>query len=179
MGSWRPLPTLLDGGLGHLQLRGDLLAVQSCLEQPPAREGLLEQRRLEHSIEQRGILQPVLVDPRDGGDYVLVDGHRRIQAAAKIGLMEIPISIRQSQDEGDNLIDAVVANQLHAHLNLLDGIDLSARIETVLDHDVCQRNRADRRGTRHATCLAVGHFAFPFNKAAPPGAGPIPNPTHA
>jgi ParB/RepB/Spo0J family partition protein len=79
-----------------------------------------EQRRLEHSIEQRGILQPVLVDPRENGDYVLVDGHRRIQAAAKLGLLEIPISIRASQDEGDNLIDAVVANQLHAHLNPLE-----------------------------------------------------------
>jgi ParB/RepB/Spo0J family partition protein len=78
------------------------------------------QRRLEHSIEQRGILQPVLVDPREDGDYVLVDGHRRIQAAAKLGLLEIPISIRSSQDEGDNLIDAVVANQLHAHLNPLE-----------------------------------------------------------
>jgi ParB/RepB/Spo0J family partition protein len=79
-----------------------------------------EQRRLEHSIEQRGILQPVLVDPREDGDYVLVDGHRRIQAAAELGLLEIPISIRASQDEGDNLIDAVVANQLHAHLNPLE-----------------------------------------------------------
>jgi len=80
----------------------------------------VEQRRLEHSIEQRGILQPVLVDPRDDGDYVLVDGHRRVQAAAKLGLMEIPISIRSSRDEGDNLVDAVVANQLHAHLNPLE-----------------------------------------------------------
>jgi len=37
----------------------------------------VEQSRLEHSIEQRGILQPVLVDPRDDGNYVLIDGHRR------------------------------------------------------------------------------------------------------
>jgi len=34
--------------------------------------------------------------------------------------MEIPISIRASQDDGDNLIDAVLANQLHAHLNPLE-----------------------------------------------------------
>jgi ParB/RepB/Spo0J family partition protein len=80
----------------------------------------VEQRRLEHSIEQRGILQPVLVDPQDDGGYVLVDGHRRIEAAAKLGLMEIPISIRPSRRDGDNLVDAVVANQLHAHLNPLE-----------------------------------------------------------
>lgn len=84
---------------------------------PRAEIDPVEQHRLEHSIEQRGILQPVLVDPRDDGDYVLVDGHRRIEAAAKLGLMEIPISIRSSREDGDNLIDAVVANQLHAHLN--------------------------------------------------------------
>jgi ParB/RepB/Spo0J family partition protein len=87
---------------------------------PRAEIDPLEQRKLEHSIEQRGILQPVLVDPQDGGDYVLVDGHRRIEAAAKLGLMEIPISIRSSREDGDNLIDAVVANQLHAHLNPLE-----------------------------------------------------------
>jgi ParB/RepB/Spo0J family partition protein len=80
----------------------------------------VEQRKLEHSIEQRGILQPVLVDPRDDGEYVLVDGHRRIEAAAQLGLMEIPISIRSSQDEGERLVDAVLANQLHAHLNPLE-----------------------------------------------------------
>ncbi len=51
---------------------------------------------------------------------MLVDGHRRIRAAAKLGLLEIPLSIRASRDEGDNLIDAVVANQLHAHLNPLE-----------------------------------------------------------
>jgi ParB/RepB/Spo0J family partition protein len=87
---------------------------------PRAESDPVEQRRLEHSIEQRGILQPVLVDPRDDGDYVLVDGHRRIEAAAKLGPMEIPISIRASREDGDNLIDAVVANQLHAHLNPLE-----------------------------------------------------------
>jgi ParB/RepB/Spo0J family partition protein len=80
----------------------------------------VEQRKLEHSIEQRGILQPVLVDPRDDGEYVLIDGHRRIEAAAKLGLMAIPISIRASREDGDNLVDAVLSNQLHAHLNPLE-----------------------------------------------------------
>jgi ParB/RepB/Spo0J family partition protein len=87
---------------------------------PRAEIDPVEQRKLEHSIEQRGILQSVLVDPRDDGDYVVVDGHRRIEAAAKLGLMEIPISIRSSREDGDNLVDAVVANQLHAHLNPLE-----------------------------------------------------------
>jgi ParB/RepB/Spo0J family partition protein len=87
---------------------------------PRAEIDPVAQKKLEHSIEQRGILQPVLVDPREDGDYTLVDGHRRIQAAAQLGLMEIPISIRPSQEDGDNLVDAVVANQLHAHLNPLE-----------------------------------------------------------
>jgi ParB/RepB/Spo0J family partition protein len=87
---------------------------------PRAEIDPVAQKKLEHSIEQRGILQPVLVDPREDGDYTLIDGHRRIQAAVQLGLMEIPISIRPSQEDGDNLVDAVVANQLHAHLNPLE-----------------------------------------------------------
>jgi ParB/RepB/Spo0J family partition protein len=107
-----PSPSVSTVALAHIVIEDGF--------NPRAEIDPVEQRRLEHSIEQRGILQPVLVDPRDDGDYVLVDGHRRIQAATKLGLMEIPISIRVSQDEGDNLIDAVVANQLHAHLNPLE-----------------------------------------------------------
>jgi ParB/RepB/Spo0J family partition protein len=84
---------------------------------PRAEIDPVEQHRLEHSIEQRGILQAVLVEPRDDGDYTLVAGERRLLAAAKVGLMEIPISIRSSREDGDNLIDAVLENQLHAHLN--------------------------------------------------------------
>ncbi len=67
-----------------------------------------EQRRLEHSIEQRGILQPVLVEPREDGGFTLVAGERRLLAAAKLGLMEIPISIRASREDSDNLVDAVL-----------------------------------------------------------------------
>ena len=107
-----PSPSVSTVSLAHIVIEDGF--------NPRAEIDPVEQRRLEHSIEQRGILQPVLVDPRDDGNYVLVDGHRRIQAAAKLGLMEIPISIRASQDEEDNLIDAVVANQLHAHLNPLE-----------------------------------------------------------
>jgi ParB/RepB/Spo0J family partition protein len=80
----------------------------------------VEQRKLEHSIEQRGILQPVLVEPRDDGDYTLVAGERRLLAAAKVGLREIPISIRSGHEDGDNLVDAVLENQLHASLNPLE-----------------------------------------------------------
>jgi ParB/RepB/Spo0J family partition protein len=80
----------------------------------------IEQRKLEHSIEQRGILQAVLVEPRDDGDYTLVAGERRLLAAAKVGLMEIPISIRSSRQDGDNLVDAVLENHLRAGLNPLE-----------------------------------------------------------
>jgi ParB/RepB/Spo0J family partition protein len=80
----------------------------------------VEQRRLEHSIEQRGLLQPVLVEPRGDGDYLLVAGHRRILAAAKVGLMEVPVRVRVAREDGDNLVDAVLENQLHARLNPLE-----------------------------------------------------------
>ena len=80
----------------------------------------IEQRKLERSIEQRGILQPILVEPRDDGDYTLVAGERRLLAATKVGLMEIPISIRSGHEDGDNLVDAILENQLHASLNPLE-----------------------------------------------------------
>jgi ParB/RepB/Spo0J family partition protein len=79
-----------------------------------------EQRKLEHSIEQRGILQAVLVAPRDDGDFTLIAGERRLLAAAKVGLVDIPITLRSSREDGDNLVDAVLENQLHASLNPIE-----------------------------------------------------------
>lgn len=107
-----------------------------------------EQRKLEHSIAQRGILQPVLVECRENGDYILVAGERRLLAAAKVGLMEVPVSIRASREDSDNLVDAVLENQLHAALNPLEEALACRRL---LDTRLSRREVADKLEMTQAT----------------------------
>ena len=51
------------------------------------------------SIKEHGILEPLLVRPRPGGEYELVAGERRYRAAQKLGIAEVPVVIRKLTDE--------------------------------------------------------------------------------
>ena len=54
---------------------------------------------LSKSIEQNGIIQPLLVRPMSDGSYQLVAGERRWRAARMAGLTEVPVTIREMTDE--------------------------------------------------------------------------------
>lgn len=51
------------------------------------------------SVKQHGILQPLLVRPRDKNKYELVAGERRYRAAREVGLTEVPVMIRELSNE--------------------------------------------------------------------------------
>lgn len=52
-------------------------------------------QELADSIRQHGILQPLLVRVDEDGGYELVAGERRYRAALEVGLIEVPVYIRQ------------------------------------------------------------------------------------
>ncbi len=49
---------------------------------------------LARSIESKGVLQPILVEPVGGDEYIIVAGERRLRAAKLAKLKEIPALIR-------------------------------------------------------------------------------------
>ena len=53
---------------------------------------------LARSIEQHGILQPLLVRPQPDGSYQLVAGERRWRASRMAGITEVPVVIRELTD---------------------------------------------------------------------------------
>lgn len=67
---------------------------------PPVREFFDEQEmeRLTESIRENGILVPILV-VRRGDKFEVVDGDRRLNAAWKADLREVPILVRDLTDE--------------------------------------------------------------------------------
>jgi ParB family transcriptional regulator, chromosome partitioning protein len=54
---------------------------------------------LADDIKMRGILQPILVRPVQGGKYELVAGERRLRAAKMVGLKTIPAFVKAMSDE--------------------------------------------------------------------------------
>lgn len=71
---------------------------------------------LVNSIEQHGILQPLLVRPMTSGGYELVAGERRYRAATESGLTEVPVVIRELSNS-DALTLALIENLQREDLN--------------------------------------------------------------
>ena len=52
-------------------------------------------RELARSIEQKGVLQPLLVEQLEPGSFRIVAGERRFRAAQQAGLSEVPVLVRR------------------------------------------------------------------------------------
>jgi ParB family chromosome partitioning protein len=68
------------------------------------------------SLEERGVLQPVLVRPLPGGTYELIAGERRWRAARLAGLETVPAVIRPD-DDAASLELALIENMAREDLN--------------------------------------------------------------
>lgn len=72
-----------------------------------------EMNSLIESVQERGIMSPLIVRPLEGttDEYEIISGHRRFRAAQKAGLAEVPAFIRPvSRDEAAIM---VVDSNLH------------------------------------------------------------------
>ena len=74
---------------------------------------------LVHSIQEVGLMQPIVVRPAKGGGYELVAGERRLRATKKAGFKTIPALIRETADD-QMLRDALLENLHRAALTPLE-----------------------------------------------------------
>lgn len=100
------------------QLSVPLAAIQPNPLQPRQAfdEGAIDE--LARSIREKGILQPLLVR-RAGGGYELIAGERRLRAAQRLGLDQVPVTIRECAD-GEVLEMALIENIQRENLNALE-----------------------------------------------------------
>jgi len=76
-------------------------------------------RTLVQSISRYGVIEPVIVRPRDDGDYELVVGRRRFEACRRLGFDTIPAVVRRlSEDRARE-----IAFQTNLQVNLLNIAD--------------------------------------------------------
>ena len=73
---------------------------------------------LADSIQQYGILQPILVRP-NGGSYQIVAGERRWRAARMLGLDEVPVIIKELSDL-ETMQIALIENLQRENLNPIE-----------------------------------------------------------
>ena len=88
-------------------------------QQPRARFDDEALESLAASIKEVGVLQPIAVAPGEDGGFVLIAGERRLRAAKRAGLTEIPAVVRTVDDAG-SLTQAIVENVQREDLSPLE-----------------------------------------------------------
>jgi ParB family transcriptional regulator, chromosome partitioning protein len=71
---------------------------------------------LAESIRSQGVVQPILVRPREAGGWELIAGERRWRAAREAGVATVPAVVRQADDR-DSLLLALVENVAREQLS--------------------------------------------------------------
>jgi ParB family chromosome partitioning protein len=105
---------------------------------------------LRASIQEHGILQPILVRPSPGspGSYEIVAGERRWRAAREAGLRSIPVVIKQLDDQSA-LEAALVENLQREDLNPIERAKAYRKL--ISEFSITQESLAKKVGRSQAS----------------------------
>ncbi len=103
---------------------------------------------LSQSIKTFGIIQPLTVRKSGETRYELVAGERRLRAAKKIGLLQVPVIIIDITDK-DSAAIALLENLQREDLNFLE--EAVAYYNLIKDHSYTQEQLAQIIGKKQST----------------------------
>ncbi|MBX3140188.1 MAG: ParB/RepB/Spo0J family partition protein [Trueperaceae bacterium] len=159
------LPKVEKGGVQQLlvaQLRPSPFQPRQKMDEA----GIAE---LADSIARKGVLQPIVARPVDGG-YEIVAGERRFRAAQRAGLTSVPATVRELSDQ-ETLEIAVVENLQREDLNPMDE---ARAFKLLLDFGMNQERVAEAVGkSRSAIANALRLLALPEEAQAAIESGAI------
>lgn len=115
---------------------------------------------LSESIGRLGVLQPLLCR-RDGADYELIAGERRLRAAKLAGLTEVPVLVREATEES-SLEEALLENLHREDLNALE--EAAAYHQLIEDFGLTHESLSARVGRSRA---AISNTLRLLNLPAP------------
>jgi ParB family transcriptional regulator, chromosome partitioning protein len=123
-GLGRGLGALIPGGERTPQENGILLVSVDVVSRNPRQPRSMmhpeELDELTASVREYGVLQPLIVTPGEkAGEYVLIAGERRLEAARLAGLATVPVMVRQATDQ-QRLELAIIENVQRSDLSALE-----------------------------------------------------------
>ena len=152
-----------------------LVAVAELVEPEHAARTTMDDSKMDslvESIREMGILEPLLVLPKDNGSFEVVAGHRRLKAARIAGLGEAPCIIVADAEEADAIKihenlereDLSPADESIYYAELFDKLGedtevVAARVKRSRDHIEGRLNLL--RGDKHVfDALAKGKISI-------------------
>jgi ParB family chromosome partitioning protein len=125
--------------------------IQPCAFQPRKdfHDGSLQE--LADSIREQGVIQPLVVRPREGG-YELIAGERRWRAAKLAGLGEVPVIVREADDR-KVLELALIENLQRENLNPIE--EALGYNKLMQEFQLTQEEASKRVGKSRATVANI------------------------
>lgn len=77
-----------------------------------------EMEKMVESIQENGIISPIIVRPKEDGTYEIISGHNRVEACRRAGITQIPSVIREVDD--DTAVILMVDSNLRQREKLSD-----------------------------------------------------------
>ncbi len=108
-----------------------LLSITPCASQPRKYFNDEQLKELASSIQEKGIIQPLVVRPiggSDSGKYEIVAGERRWRAAKMLGLENVPAVVRAYSDS-DAMTIALIENIQRENLNPIEEAEAFALLK--------------------------------------------------
>jgi ParB/RepB/Spo0J family partition protein len=138
------MPTTTNAQLRLVPLREIHIAEGANPRRSFGEQALAE---LAASIQQHGVLQPLVVTPRPEGGYTLVAGERRYRAAQLAGLEEVPVAV--CREEGSSSLELAVAENLHRVD--LDPVEEAHAFQAILGSGRCSKKELAERLSKTAS----------------------------
>lgn len=108
---------------------------------------------LKRSIQEKGVIQPILVRPIKGDRYQVVAGERRLRASIDLGIKQIPAYVKEITTDEEMLEIALIENVQREQLN---PIDLAKGYQQLIDEcNLTQEEVAKKIGKDRTTVANI------------------------
>lgn len=121
-------------------------------------------QELADSIREKGIIQPLVVERKESGGFILVAGERRFRAAKLIGLEEVPVIVK-SYGEEERLEIALIENIQRTDLTPLEEAEAYQKLIKLRGYTQEQlAKRVGKQRTTIANALRLLKLPDPIKK---------------
>lgn len=141
-----------------------LVDVSSIKTNPNQPRKIFKEKDLEElseSIKENGIIQPLIVAELDNGQFELVAGERRLRAAKKAGLEQVPVVVKRATDR-EKMIMSIIENVQRSDLNCVE--EALAYYQLMTEYKLTQEDVAKKLGKERST---VANFLRILNLPRP------------
>ncbi len=147
---------LQGGGLEEDDNRFFLCDIDKIQPNPDQPRKYFDEEKLNElaqSIQEHGVIQPLLVTKQKGNRYNLIAGERRLRAALLAGEDEVPVVIMESVTEDENLELALIENIQRHDLNPIEEACAYSRL--IEEFGLTQEEVAKKVGRNRSTITNV------------------------